>query len=182
MPLAIAVYAAGYVSFVRARRAGETYDALLGALGRLAEMNEAVAAGHAERSAQLAIDVGTRLGVGSHELAAIGAASRVRSVGTVGWEPPPRVRPGFDHATVARWSQAIVGRRGPLSEIAMLVGSDDGSVLAAIVEMATTYDEAIHTMGMAPGAALALVGRDADQEGAVVTAAPTSVLVDRGVL
>ncbi len=180
--VATVVYAAGFRAFVEAQSADATAQQLLGSLGRISEMNGAVVEGHSRRTAELAHRIGSKLDLGEQQMATVVAAARVHTVGLVGREEPPRIRPGFDHNAVARWTRSIVGSCDSLHEVAQLAGAEGSGVLAAIVDVAATYDEARNGMGMTPAAAFALVSRETPPQEAAVTAALAAVLGEDGVI
>ncbi|HSF85338.1 MAG TPA: hypothetical protein VLG28_06725 [Acidimicrobiia bacterium] len=182
LALAVGVYAMGFRSFVVARSADATYSQLVTSLGRIAELNGAVPAGHVVRAADLALLMGERLELSEYQLATLCAAAHVRTAGLVGREDPPHYRPGFGHRSVVRWTQAIVGADGRLGEVAELVDGDESGVLGDVIATAATYDEAVHGMGMTPAAAFGLVSRDAPPDEAAVSAALGAVLIDQGVV
>ena len=152
--IAVVVYAAGFIAFGRSRRAHDTYDELITALGRIPEIEGPVPAGHGARTADLAVAIGYHLGLAPPDLALLDAAARCRRVGAVGRD---RARPGFDDHAEARWSRDIVGAAPRLEGVAALVGPDGGGKMRVALDVAVAYDEATTHLQMAPADAIVFV-------------------------
>ncbi len=140
--VAVVVYAAGFMAFTRSTTAHTTYAELVTALGRLPELDGSVAAGRAERTAQLVVQLGRELNLTGTDVALLEAAARCRHVGRVGRDEAPHVRRGFDDEAAARWSRDIVASSPRLEAVAELVGPDASGELRAILDVADAYEAA----------------------------------------
>jgi hypothetical protein len=187
-------YAFTHLAFTRLATAAATYDQTIRALGRVPEAGGFGLAGHAERSADLAVAMGGELGLSPAETRRVEHAALLADIGRVVLAGSAAEGDGTVSAReVAEWSSAIVGEAPALRPVAAIVGQsprpyrrpgeerDPGLPASAqVLKVAAAYDYAIGR-GLAPVDALEeLHRRVAYEYDPEVVAALRRVLIRRG--
>ncbi|MBI5156713.1 MAG: hypothetical protein HZA58_01725 [Acidimicrobiia bacterium] len=195
VPLAGLPYGFGYLSLHRLQVTRRTYDQTIRALGRIPEAGGMVVAGHMERTAELAVAIGSELGLGGQALDRLEHAALLHDVGRLVLANPAVAATAPSAADVAAWSSAIIGEAAHLAPVADLVAvmrdpyrrpgepRDPGLAPAAqALRIASAYDHAVST-GKSPIEAIeSLHVRSAYDYDPDVIAVLRGVLVRRGVV
>jgi hypothetical protein len=166
VPLAGVPYLFAHLALGRAQRTRRTYRQTIRALGRTAEAGGLSPAGHADRTADLAVAMGSESGMSGAMLERLEDAAYLHDIGRLVLSDASVAGSGYSTRDLAQWSAAIVSEVPHLTPVADVVADHhrpyrkpgeerDGSVGAApqIVKIASAYSFAI-AGGMAPGDAL----------------------------
>ncbi len=158
------VFARG--SFRRFRDASEAYTQTMRALAQIPEVSGHTPAGHAGRTADLAVLVGTHLGLRPSQLRQVEYAALMHDIGRLALNEPSIIRQGYTESDIAVWGAEIVGEVSYLKTVADIVRrqqepyrypgverSDELPVSSRIVRVASAYDVAV-TEGITPLEAL----------------------------
>lgn len=121
LPLAGLPYAFGHISLHRLRVTRRTYQQTMRALGRIPEAGGMKAAGHAERTADLAAAVGAQLGMGRQSLDRIEYVALLHDIGRLVLANPAVAGGTYTPSDVTAWSAAIIGEAAHLEPVADLV-------------------------------------------------------------
>jgi hypothetical protein len=193
LPLAAVPYGFSHLALDRAVQTRATYRQTIRALGRIPEAGGLSPRGHAERTADLAVDVGTEIGMGADQRTRVEQAALLHDIGRIVLNDPAVAAGGYSTRDLAQWSAAIVAEVRHLQPVAEIVadhyrpfrnpGEDrDGGLPAAshVVKVASAYDVSVGG-GMSPTDALEVLhlgsAYDYDPE---VVAALRRVLRRRG--
>lgn len=154
------VFARG--SFRRFRDASEAYTQTMRALAQIPEVSGHTPAGHAGRTADLAVLVGTHLGLRPSQLRQVEYAALMHDIGRLALNEPSVIRQGYTESDIAVWGAEIVGEVSYLETVADIVRrqqepyrypgaerSDELPVSSRIVKVASAYDDAV-TEGLTP--------------------------------
>lgn len=195
LPLAGLPYGFGYLSLHRLQATRRTYDQTIRALGRIPEAGGMVGIGHVERTAELAVALGSELGLGGQALDRLEYAALLHDIGRLVLANPAVANTNPTASDIAVWSAAIIGEAELLAPVADLVAvmrspyrrpgeSRDPSLspAAQALRVASAYDHAV-TSGKTPVEAIeSLHVRSAYDYDPDVIALLRGVLVRRGVI
>lgn len=172
-------------AFRRLEAAKKTYAQTVRALAQIPEVGGHTHAGHAARTADLAVEIATEMGLRPSEVEEIELAGLMHDIGRVTLNEPNILRMGYTEADLARWGSEIVGEAAYLSEVATIVnrqhepyrspGEDrdpDVPLASRIVKVASAYDESTAEMGFSALEAMERLHRGSvyDYDPAVVAA------------
>lgn len=160
IPLAGLPYAFGHLSLHRLQATRHTYTQTIRALGSIPEAGGLTPAGHAARSAELAVAVGSELGLSVVDLDRAEYAALLHDIGRLVLANPVVASGEYTASDVAGWSAAIIGEAKylePVSEVVAHIHDpyrrpgqhrDDGLPRAAqVVRVVTAYDEGLVEAG-----------------------------------
>jgi hypothetical protein len=195
VPVAGLPYAFGYLSLHRLEATRHTYDQTIHALGRIPEAGGMVAAGHADRTADIAMAIGAELGLGGKALDRIEYAALLHDIGRLVLANPAVAATSPTSSDISVWSAAIIGEAEHLADVADLVavmrspyrrpGEPRDPALppaAQALRVASAYDNAL-TAGKTPLEAIeSLHIRSAYDFDPEVIAVLRSILERRGVI
>jgi hypothetical protein len=121
VPLAGLPYLFSHLSLRWLERTRRAYDQTIRALGAIPEAAAHVAAGHSERTSELAVAIGAEIGLGVGELRDLDYAAVLHDIGRVVLSNPAvnQVEPSF--SDVSQWSAAIIGEVRFLDRVASIV-------------------------------------------------------------
>jgi hypothetical protein len=196
VPVAAMPYAFSHLAFVRYNGTRVTYGQMIRALGQIPEVAGLAAAGHATRTADLAVAVARELGLHPDDVVELEYAALMHDVGRITLNEPAILRAGYTDEDIARWGAQIIAESPYLTHVAELVRAQhqlyrragqerDTTVPMAskIIKVASAYDQAEYEMGLRPIDAIEQIHRgsayDYDPE---VAASLRRVLTHRGVL
>ena len=114
-------YAFGHISLHRLQATRHTYDQTIRALGQIPEAGGMVTAGHAGRTADLAVAVGADLGLGGRALDRVEYAALLHDIGRLVLANPAVAAGHHTPSDVSGWSAAIIGEAKNLDQVATLV-------------------------------------------------------------
>lgn len=156
VPLAAVPYLFGHLALERAQRTRTTYRQTIRALGRIPEAGGFSVPGHADRCADLAVAMGSELGLSSSELEHVEEAALLHDLGRLVLNDPAVAGGGYSTRDLAQWSAAIVAEVPHLRPAAELVGNHylpyrrsgeakDGTVAPAaqIVKISSAFSVAV---------------------------------------
>lgn len=193
VPLTGLPYAFSHVSLSRLQRTRHTYRQTIRALGRVPEAGGIVAGGHSQRCADLAVAVGSELGLTGRALERLEYAALLHDLGRVVLTNPAIASGDYSERDVAGWSAAIIAEARYLEPVSEIVAGQhrpyrrpgmerDEQVApgSQVVRVVARYDAATEG-GLGPVDALEVLYRGAayDYDPNVV-AALRSVLERRG--
>lgn len=195
VPLAGLPYLFSHVSLHRVQDTRRTYDQTIRALGAIPEAGGQVSEGHAGRTGDLAVAMGSELGFGAGALRRLEYAAVLHDIGRVVLANPVVAEGGYSFSDVSGWSSAIIAEARYLEPVAEIVasmhapyrkpGEDRDPTVpigSQIVRVAARYDSALDD-GISPIEAMeklhAGVAYDYDP---VVVMALRRVLERRGVI
>ena len=195
VPLAGLPCGFGYLSLHRLQATGRTYEQTIRALGRIPEAGGMAPAGHAERTAELAVAIGSSLGLGGQATDRLEHAALLHDIGRLVLANPAVAATSPSSSDIAVWSAAIIGEAEHLAPVADLIATmrspyrrpgesrDPGlSPAAQALRVASAYDHAV-AAGKTPIEAIeGLHLRSAYDYDPGVIAALRGVLVRRGVI
>jgi hypothetical protein len=175
--LAVPPYGFAHLAFVRLAATRTTYDQTIRALGQMPEVGGFTSRGHAERTADTAIAIGSELGFSAAESRRVEQAALLLDIGRVVLgDPAIASGGGYTTRDLAQWSAAIIGEAQSLQSVAAIVGEshrayrrpgeerDPGLPVAAqVLKVASAYDFAV-SGGMEPVDALEVLHRGATYE------------------
>jgi hypothetical protein len=125
VPLAGLPYVFSHVSLDRLQATDTTYRETMLALSRIPEAGGLVAAGHAERCAELAVALGAELGMSGEGLRRLEYAALLHDIGRVVLANPMVASGEYDSSDVSRWSSAIISEARYLEPVAELVSAQN---------------------------------------------------------
>jgi len=193
VPLAGVPYLFAHLALDRAAETRRTYRQTIRALGRTPEAGGLSPAGQADRTADLAVAIGSEHGLPSSDLERVAPAALLHDIGRLVLGDPAVAGSGYSTRDLAQWSAAIVSEVPHLRPVAEIVGdhhrpyrrpgeSRDPSVasVAQIVKIASAYAGA-RAGGMSPRDSLEILhqGSAYDYDPGLV-AVLRRVLVRRG--
>lgn len=159
-PLAGLPYAFGHLSLHRVQVTRHTYAQTIRALGSIPEAGGLTPAGHAARTAELAVAVGSELGLRVADLDRAEYAALLHDIGRLVLANPAVASGEYTATDVAGWSAAIIGEAKylePVSEVVAHIhdpyrrpGQErDGSLprAAQVVRVVTAYDDGLLAAG-----------------------------------
>jgi len=195
VPLAGLPYGFGYLSLHRLQATRRTYDQTIRALGRIPEAGGMVATGHVERTAELAVAIGSDLGLGGRALDRLEYAALLHDIGRLVLANPAVAATSPSDSDVAVWGAAIIGEAEYLAPVADLVAvmrspyrrpgesRDPGlSPAAQALRVSSDYDHAVASGKTPVEAVESLHVRSAYDYDPNVIAVLRAVLVRRGVI
>ena len=140
-----------------------TYRQTIRALARIPEVAGLGVEGHADRTAELAQEMGFDLGFSRHELEDLEYASLMHDIGRITLTEPAILRQGYTDDDIARWGAEIISEAPPLVPIADHVRklhepyrkpgeqSDPTiSQISKVVRAASSYDNLVVGRGLSP--------------------------------
>jgi hypothetical protein len=166
-------YGFAHLAFVRLAVTRTTYDQTIRALGQLPEAGGFTSRGHAERTADTAVAIGSELGFSPAEARRVEQAALLLDIGRVVLGDPAIASGGYTTQDLAKWSAAIIGEAPSLQPVAAIVAESHrayrqpGSerdpelpVAARVLRVASAYGYAV-SGGMEPADALQVLNRGA---------------------
>ncbi len=183
VPLAAVPYLVAHLALVRARHTRRTYRQTIGALGRIPEAGGFSAPGHSERTAELAVAIGSQGGLSSDELDRVEQAALLHDIGRLVLNDPAVASGPYSTRDLAQWSAAIVAEVRHLQPVADVVaehyrpyrrpGEERDETVATpaqVVKVASAYSVAL-SGGMSPADSLELLhqGSAYDYDPEIVT-------------
>lgn len=176
-------------AFSRFRDEREAYTQTMRALARIPEVGGHTPAGHAARTAETALLLGTYLGLRPGRLRELEYGALMHDIGRLALNEPSVVRQGYTESDIAAWGAELIGEVPYLERVADIVArreepyrypgverSDEVPLLSRIVKVASAYDAAL-TDGLTPLEALERL-----HEGSVYEYDPDIVSALRAVL
>lgn len=161
--LAALPYAFSHGAFSRYVDARNTYAQTMRSLARIPEVAGHSHAGHAARTAELAVGVAAELGLRPRDVDTVEYAALLHDIGRISLNEPSVLRMGFTDADIAKWGSEIVGETSYLAEVSDVVlrqhepyrnpgveSNVDVPIAAKIVKVASAYDESTHELGFSP--------------------------------
>jgi hypothetical protein len=162
-------YLFSHLSLDRVQGTRRTYDQTIRALGAIPEASGQVAEGHSGRTGDLAIAVGSELGLGAGSLRRLEYAAVLHDIGRVVLSNPAVARGEYSFADVSGWSAAIISEARYLEPVAQIVASMHAPyrrpgehrdpnipIGSQIVRVAARYDSALDD-GISPIEAMELL-------------------------
>ena len=162
-PVALLPYAFGHLAFVRYNGTRVTYGQTIRALAQIPEVAGLAPAGHATRTASLAVAVGRDLGMHPDQVFDLEYASLMHDIGRITLNEPAILKAGYTDDDVARWGVQIIAESPHLAEVSELVRQQhrnyrspgvvrdaDVPLVSRIIKVASAYDEARHEMLLEP--------------------------------
>ena len=161
--LAALPYAFSHGAFSRYVDARKTYAQTMRSLARIPEVAGHSQAGHAARTADLAVGVAAELGLRPRDVDTVEYAALLHDIGRISLNEPSVLRMGFTDGDIAKWGSEIVGETSYLSEVSDVVlrqhepyrnpgmeSNVDVPIAAKIVKVCSAYDESTHELGFSP--------------------------------
>lgn len=162
-PVALLPYAFGHLAFVRYDGTRVTYGQTIRALAQIPEVAGLAPAGHATRTAGLAIAIGRDLGMHPDEVFDLEYAALMHDIGRITLNEPAILKAGYTDDDVARWGAQIIAESPYLTRVSELVRQQhrnyrspgvvrdpDVPLVSRIIKAASAYDEARHEMQLEP--------------------------------
>ncbi len=164
MLFAIPLFAAWY-SFERFDAATRAHQQTIEALAMAPEFAGLVAAGHADRVADLSVSIGRALGLGDVVLHRLATAARLHHLGAVTLDDPAFGGPLAPAATIAHVTADMLRGIAPLAgagDIVARAGSRRsftfldarGNTAAMVLQHANAFDEAVSERRLSPAVAI----------------------------
>ena len=162
-----------------------TYRQTIRALARIPEVAGLGTEGHADRTAELASEVGFDLAFSRKELEDLEYAALMHDIGRITLTEPAILRVGYTDDDIARWGAEIIGEAPYLHEVAELVRKlhepyrkpgeqSDPAVplISKVVRAASSYDHLISERQLSPLQAIEVLHQGAayDFDPAVIAA------------
>ena len=162
-----------------------TYRQTIRALARIPEVAGLGTEGHADRTAELASEVGFDLAFSRKELEDLEYAALMHDIGRITLTEPAILRVGYTDDDIARWGAEIIGEAPYLNEVAELVRKlhepyrkpgelSDPTVplISKVVRAASSYDHLISERQLSPLQAIEVLHQGAayDFDPAVIAA------------
>ncbi len=160
VPLAGLPYGFGHLSLHRLQVTRDTYEQTTRALGSIPEAGGLVPPGHAARVAEMAVAVGSELGLGVPALDRVEYAALLHDIGRLVLANPAVAAGAYTMTDVSGWSAAIIGEAKHLEQVAEIVGAihqpyrrpgqERDAALpreAQVVRVVTAYDESLTKAG-----------------------------------
>ena len=189
IPLAGLPYLFSHLSLHRVQDTRRTYEQTIRALGAIPEAGGHVAPGHSNRTGDLAVAVGSEMGLGAAALRRIEYAALLHDIGRVVLANPSVAGGGYSRGDVSRWSAAIISEARYLEPVAAIVASQhqpyrkpgeerdhEVPIGSQILRVAARYDSALDD-GTSPIEAVELL-----HQGVAYDYDPTVVMALRRVL
>ena len=161
VPLATLPYGFSHVALERLITTRRAYRQTIKALGKLPEAAGHVESGHAERTADLAVAIGSALGFSPREATRVEYAALLYDIGRVALGDPAVARSGYSEADLDRWSTAILGEVSYLDHVTDIISlrhrayRRPGQVrdpevprASQVLRVASHYDRAVERGGM----------------------------------
>jgi hypothetical protein len=123
VPLAGLPYLFSHLSLDRVQGTRRTYEQTIRALGAIPEVSGQVAKGHSGRSGDLAVAVGSELGLGATALRRLEYAALLHDIGRVVLSNPAVAEGDYSFSDVSGWSAAIISEARYLEPVAEVVAS-----------------------------------------------------------
>ncbi len=195
-PIALIPYAFAHSAFTRFQDTKTTYRQTIRALARIPEVSGLGVDGHADRTTELSLMIGRRMGLGPNQIEELRFAGLMHDIGRVSLSEPQILKMGFTNDDIARWSAEIIAESAYLEDVARLVRNQyepyrrpgehrnvEVALTSRVIKVASAYDWLVHRDGMSPLSALeelhAGVAYEYDPE---VVNVLRSILDTRGVL
>lgn len=150
-------YLFSHLSLDRVHGTRRTYDQTIRALGAIPEASGQVAEGHAGRVADLAVAVGSEIGLGPSALRRLQYASLLHDIGRVVLANPAVAPGSYSFADVSGWSAAIIAEARYLEPVAEIVAHQHAAyrkpgerrdpgvpVASQVVRVVARYDSAVN--------------------------------------
>jgi HD superfamily phosphodiesterase len=163
-----------FSSFRRFDVARGTYEQTILALAKIPEISGLSFSGHAERTADLATDMGVRLHLGPEALRNLRYAALMHDIGRITLNEPSIVARGYTSADLTGWSAEIIAEAAYLESAADVVrvhhrpyrspgekADEDVPVAARIVRVAAEFDRLANEDLLSPLEALEVLHRGA---------------------
>jgi hypothetical protein len=171
-----------------------TYGQTIRALAQIPEVAGLASAGHATRTADLAVAVGQELGLHPHDVDDLEFSALMHDVGRITLSEPAILKAGFTDEDIARWGAQIIAEAPYLHRVAELVEEQhrpfrtpgverdpDVPVPSKVIKVSSAYDHAVHELGLRPVEALERIHQGSAYEfDPIVAASLRRVLVHRG--
>ncbi len=158
-PVALLPYAFGHLAFVRYHGTRVTYGQTIRALAQIPEVAGLAPAGHATRTAELAVAIGRDIGMHPDEVFDLEYGALMHDIGRITLNEPAILKAGYTDDDVARWGAQIIAESPYLTGVAELVRrqhrnyrspgvvrDDDVPLISRIIKVASAYDEARNEM------------------------------------
>lgn len=158
-PVALLPYAFGHLAFVRYHGTRVTYGQTIRALAQIPEVAGLAPAGHATRTATLAVAIGRDLGMHPDEVFDLEYAALMHDIGRITLNEPAILKAGYTDDDVARWGAQIIAESPYLTRVSELVRQqhrnyrspgvvrdEDVPLISRILKVASAYDEARNEM------------------------------------
>lgn len=186
-------YAFSHLAFVRYAGTRRTYRQTIRALAQIPEVAGLASAGHADRTAALALAMAQELGMHPSEVVDLEYAALMHDIGRITLNEPAILRAGYTDEDIARWGSQIIAEAPHLAVVAEFVRhqhepyrvpgqerNPDLALASKVIKLASAYDEAVHDKELRPLDALEMIHRgsayDFDPE---VTSSLRRVLMQR---
>ena len=166
-PIALLPYAFAHTAFTRFQETKTTYRQTIRALARIPEVSGLGVDGHADRTTELALAIGKRMGLGPSQIEDLRFAGLMHDIGRVSLSEPQILKMGFTDDDIARWSAEIIAESAYLEPVADVVRHQydpyrrpgehrdpDLPVTSRIIKVASGYDWKVYRDGMSPLSAL----------------------------
>lgn len=160
-PVALLPYAFGHLAFVRYHGTRVTYGQTIRALAQIPEVAGLAPAGHATRTANLAVAIGRDIGMHPDEVFDLEYGALMHDIGRITLNEPAILKAGYTDDDVARWGAQIIAESPYLTEVGELVRQqhrnyrspgvvrdEDVPLISRIIKVASAYDEARHEMSL----------------------------------
>jgi len=163
--LAVAVlpYAFGHLASERYHSTRTTYGQTIRALAQIPEVAGLAPAGHATRTADLAVAVAREMGLHPNDVIELEYAALMHDVGRITLNEPAIVKAGYTEEDIARWGSQIIAEAPHLEHVSTLVAQQhrpyrspgvemdpDVPVASKIIKVASAYDQARTELGLSP--------------------------------
>lgn len=132
---------AAWYSFERLATIRRTYEQTIAALSVVPELASLTRAGHAERVAALAHDLGADLGLGRAELESLRAAALLHHLGHLCLDDPIERGHHIEPSEVMDKGAEILRQTGHLAPAGDILATDTPSLAGQILRVASAYDE-----------------------------------------
>ena len=174
LPVSLLPYAFAHIAFHRAHETRRTYRQTIRALSRIPEVSALSPDGHGDRTAVLALDIASQLGMQPKDLQELEYAAQMHDIGRITLNQPSILRMGFTDEDIARWGAEMVAEVSYLNNVSELVlkqhepyrrpGEQKDPELpmgSKIIKAASAYDHATTELGFMPVEALEVLHRGA---------------------
>lgn len=167
-------YAFAHLAFHRYQDSRATYWQTIRALSRIPEVAGLSPDGHGDRTSEMAVQVGQRLGLSPDEVEDIRFAAMMHDIGRVTLNEPNVIKMGFTEEDIARWGSEIIGESAYLERIAHLVRQQhhpyrrpgeykdlELPMASTVIKATSAYDHATTELGFSQLEALEVLHRGA---------------------
>lgn len=161
LPVALLPYSFAHGAFRRFHETKTTYRQTIRALARIPEIAGLNLAGHADRTAQMAVAIAKDLGLRPEEVDDVEFAALMHDIGHITLNEPTVVEQGWTDEDLARWGAEIIAGAASLNTVAGYVrrqyepyrkpgeeSDPDVPVISRIVKIASAYDTSRSGSGM----------------------------------